>query len=191
MAQELVVHHCYTSGSAADLSGYANHGYPSSAEVLPAADGGLVLDGRSSRVVAFPSASLTDLRSLRVRARVTVDELGDRRTVAEGYLAFSFSVEPDASLAGAVYTGARWHGVRSAPGTVPTERWVDVAFSYDGQDTLSLAVDGRLVGTRFAPIGAVDSIHWPYGLNIGAWPDQDLRVFSGRMAKLWLWRQVR
>lgn len=185
---ELVVHHRYAAGTARDLSGYDNHGYR-----LPAPAGGpddaTVFDGRSTRVVVFPSASLAGLGAVRARARIFVEQLGDRRTIVEGYLAFAFGVEADGALAGAVLTGFRWDGVTSDPGAVPVGRWVDVAFAYDGRDTTVLTVDGTIVASRCLPLGRVAGVQWPYGLNIGAWPDGDLRVFHGKIAEVWVWKQ--
>lgn len=182
---ELAVHHNYTSGSCADLSGHGNHGHTSAVAHDP---DGILFDGHSSRVVVFPSVSLTDLQGIRVRARVYVDELGDRRTIMEGYLAFSFSAEPDGALAGSILNGFEWHVIRTPPSTVPLRRWVNVSYTYDGRDSAVLALDGRVVVEEHVNLGSVGGIEWPYGLNIGAWPDDAARVFSGRMAEVWLWR---
>lgn len=182
---ELVVHHRYGDGTARDLSGYENHGHR-----LPAAAGDDVatFDGRATRVVVFPSDSLDGLGAVRVRARILVEQLGDRRTIVEGYLAFAFGVEADGALAGSVLTGFRWDGVSTGPGAVPLGRWVDVGFVYDGRDTAVLTVDGAVVASRYVPLGTVGGVQWPYGLNIGAWPDGDLRVFHGKIAEVWLWK---
>ena len=187
---ELVVHQRYTSGSAADLSGHGNHGHPSPSPAggATADPDGMAFDGLSTRVVVFPSTSLATLGGVRARARVRADERGDRRTIMEGYLAFAFSVEPDGALAASIYAGTQWHEIRASPGTVPLGRWVDVAFVYDGRDTATLSLDGAVVASRHATLGRVGGVEWPYGLNVGAWPDQDLRVFSGRIAEVWLWR---
>ncbi|GLZ07201.1 hypothetical protein Acsp03_46670 [Actinomadura sp. NBRC 104412] len=200
---ELVVHHRYTSGTCADLTGHANHGYaghgyaghedagPGNTTVGDADPQGLAFDGRTTRVVVFPALSLTALGGVRARARVWVDDLADRGTIMEGYLAFSFAVEPDGTLTGSVYTGLEWHLVTSPPATVPYRRWVDLAFVYDGRDHLALSVDGRTVAGRSAAVGRVGDVEWPYGLTIGAWPDLAARVFNGRMAEVWLWRATR
>jgi hypothetical protein len=187
---ELVVHHNYASGSATDLCGYRNHGHrlgdPDNH------DGDITrFDGRASRVVVFPSATLTDLRGVCGHARLRLDRLGDRRTIVEGYLAFAFVVDPDGSLAASVYTGHRWEEVRTRPGAVPLGRWVDVGFLYDGWDTASLTIDGNVAAARYLPVGSVASVAWPYGLNIGAWPDRDLRVFDGHIKEMSLWRLAR
>lgn len=182
---DLVVHHRYASGDCADLSGHANHGYPTATTTTP---DGIEFDGHNSRIVVFPSPTLTDFGGIRVRARMRLDEYGDRRTIMEGYLSFSFSVEHDGSLAGSIYTGLQWHALTTAPGLVRTQKWVDVTFTYDGRDSIILTMDGSMVAARYVNAGTVDGVHWPYGLNIGAWPDQDARVFSGTIAELWLWR---
>lgn len=179
------------SGRTADLSGCGNHGYR-------IADGDSIdharpakFDGRSTRVVVPPSPTLADLRGLQVCARLRLDRFGDRRTIVEGYLAFAFVVEPDGALAASVYTGHRWNEVRTPPGTMPLGTWIDVAFGYDGRDTMWLAVDGEPVAVGYLTLGRVGSVEWPYGLNVGAWPDRDLRVFDGEIAEVWIERLVR
>jgi hypothetical protein len=138
--------------------------------------------------VVFPSASLAALRGIRARARIFLDNLGDRRTIMEGYLAFSFSAEPDGALAGSIYTGFQWHEVRTPPSTVPLHRWIDVCYVYDGKDSQILSLNNQIVAARHTNLGSVGGIEWPYGLNIGAWPDDAARVLSGRVAEVWLWR---
>ncbi|MFD7479034.1 LamG-like jellyroll fold domain-containing protein [Streptomyces sp. NPDC059837] len=182
---DLVVHHRYTTGNCADLSGHGNHGHSS----MPITEGdGASFDGRSTRIVVFPSQALEDLGGVRIRARILLSEWEDRRTIMEGYLAFSFSVEHDGALSGSIYTGLEWHLLRTGPGAVPCGQWVDVGFVYDGQDTMTLSLNGRTVAARHAILGRMDCVAWPYGLNIGAWPDQAARVFSGQIAEVWLWR---
>lgn len=187
-ASELVVYHKYTSGNCDDLSGNGNHGHATAVRRSP---DGIMFDGHSMRVVVFPSSSLASLGGIRARARIWVDELGDRRTIMEGYLAFSFSAEPDGALAGSIYTGMEWHGISTPPAVVPLHRWVDVSYSYNGTDFAALSVDGRIVAAQHANLGSIGGIEWPYGLNIGAWPDDATRVFSGQMAEVWLWRRWR
>jgi hypothetical protein len=190
---ELVLHHRYTSGTASDLSGNGNAGYrvvPSTADA-PVAAGLEEFDGRGTRVVVCPSDTLADFGGVRVRARVRLASLGDRRTIIEGYLAFAVLVEPDGSLVGGVCTDGRWEGVGTSPGAVPLDRWVELAFVYDGHDTAILSLDGRIIASKCVPLGSIGSVRWPYGLNIGAWPDGNLRVFSGQIAEVWLWRLAR
>jgi hypothetical protein len=185
---ELVLRHDYTTGGAVDGSGFGNHGHPFGAAGF--GPDGLTFDGRRSRVAVPPSPSLTGLAGVRVSARLRVDELGERRTIVEGYLAFAVVVEGDGALNGGVYTAERWDGAASAPGVVPVGRWVDVTFLYDGRDTAMLWLDGVAVGSRLLPMGPMDGVAWPYGLSIGAWPDQDLRVLSGVIGRVELWRSV-
>ncbi|WP_405771914.1 LamG domain-containing protein [Actinacidiphila glaucinigra] len=181
---ELVVHHDYTSGTCTDTSGFGNHGFGT---MSPDTDG-MPFDGHSSRVVVFPAPSLTNLGGLRARVRLRPDALSERRTLIEGYLAFSLSIEPDGALLGAVYAGLKWYVLSTPPGIVTTGRWTDVAFVYDGRDTMSLSADGTLIALRQDLLGRIADIEWPYGLNIGAWPDDDVRIFAGVMSELWLWR---
>lgn len=186
---ELVVHHDYASGSTTDLSGYGNHGHRAVAAGAGAAHPSR-FDGLATRVVVFPAPTLADLRGVRIRARVRVDRLGDRRTIVEGYLAFAFVVDPDGALAAGVYTEYQWDEVRTPPGTVPLGTWVEVEFGYDGRDTAWLSLDGEPVATRYLPLGRLGSVEWPYGLNVGAWPDRDLRVFDGEIGEVRVWRPV-
>ena len=188
---ELVVHHRYQSGTAVDLSGYANDGHATthiSAESDSVEADGMLFDGHATRVVVFPSPSLRNLGGIRARARVRVDDLGDRRTIMEGYLSFSLSVEPDGSLRGSIYTGLEWHLVQTSPGSIEERRWSDVEFVYNGRDSATLSVNDRLAAARYAHLGRLSDVEWPYGLNVGAWPDENARAFSGHIAELWLWR---
>ena len=185
---ELVLRHDYTTGGTADDSGYGNHGHafgdPASGPL------GLAFDGRRTRVAVPPSPSLTRLSGIRVSARLRLDEYGERRTIIEGYLAFAVVVEEDGGLNGSIYSAERWDGAASAPGIVPLGRWVRVTFLYDGRDTAVLWLDHVAVGTRLLPMGPLGGIAWPYGVSIGAWPDQDLRMFSGTISQVELWRLV-
>jgi hypothetical protein len=188
---ELVVHHNYASGSTIDRSGHGNHGHRISAGDDLGNSHATTFDGRSTRVVVFPSPTLSNLRGIQVSARVRLDRLGDRRTILEGYLAFAVVVEPDGALAAGVYTGYRWDEVRTRADTIPLGTWIDVTFGYDGRDTSWLLVNGQPAAARYLPLGSVGSVEWPYGLNVGAWPDRDLRVFDGEIAEVSLWRLIR
>lgn len=188
MAFELVLRHDYTTGAAADDSGFGNHGHTFGEPAF--GPEGLAFDGRRTRVSVLPSPSLIRASGIRVSARMRVDELGERRTIIEGYLAFAVVVEEDGALNGGVYTAERWDGAASAAGIVPLGRWVEVTFLYDGRDTAMLWLDGVAVGSRLLPMGPMGAVAWPYGVSIGAWPDQDLRVFSGAISRVELWRPV-
>ena len=149
-------------------------------------------DGQCSRVVVFPSATLSALAGIWVRVRMRLDRLGDRRTIVEAYLAFAFVVESDGALAASVYTGGdQWDSVATATGVVPLGQWVDAGFVWDGRDTVSLKLGGQVVAARYLPHAAVPAVAWPYGLNVGAWPDRDLRVFDGAIAEVQLSRMAR
>jgi hypothetical protein len=184
---ELVVHHRYASGSA-DLSGHRNDGHRSPATGDETSLE--VFDGLRSRIVTFPSPSLTALGGLRASARICLEELGQRRTIMEGYLAFALFMESDGALGGSILSG-EWSGLTSPPESVPLGRWTEVSYLYDGRDTSALAIDGKIVAVTAEPFGAVGDIAWPYGLNTGAWPDANLRVFKGRIAEVKLWRLAR
>jgi Concanavalin A-like lectin/glucanases superfamily len=188
MLLELVLRHDYTTGGVADDSGYGNHGHPFGDSAF--GPEGLAFDGRRTRVTVPPSPSLTALSGIRVSARFRLDEFGERRTIIEGYLAFAVVVEEDGALQAGVYTAERWEGAASAPGVLPLGRWVQVTFLYDGQDTVMLWLNRVTIATRLLPMGPLGGVAWPYGVSIGAWPDQDLRMFSGAISRVELWRPV-
>jgi hypothetical protein len=144
-------------------------------------------DGRRSRVVVFPSPELGRLGGIRVSCWVWVAGVRDRHTIIEGYLAFALFIEANGSLGGTVYDGFDWGGVLSEPGAVPLRRWVKIVFTYDGIDTCTLHLDGKLCAAEFSPLGLVQGVVWPYGISVGAWPDGDKRVFDGRIEELTLW----
>jgi hypothetical protein len=188
---ELVIHHRYGDlFGETDLSGNGNHGYLVSPAAISTerSAGALVLDGTTSRVIVRPSASLRNLCAILVSAEIQVDELVHRRTVIEGFLAFSVVIESDARLSGFVYTGEQWFGVESQPGEVPVNKWVKVGFYYDGLSTFVLTLDGTVIAQRELAVGPIRSIEWPFGLNIGGWPDTDSRMFKGQIRELRLWR---
>jgi hypothetical protein len=192
----LVLHHRYGYGARAiDLSGHDNHGQvvrasePASAVEQRVADGhGLRFDGVATRVVVPPSPSLESLGAVRVDVRLLLEAGGHRRTIVEGFLAISFFVEPDGRLAGTTYTGHHWYGAYSNAPVVPTDHSVDLSFVYDGLTTSILRVDGRIVAVTERPIGPVSGVAWPFGLNIGGWPDADRRMFQGVIYELKIWR---
>jgi hypothetical protein len=188
---ELVVHHRYGDlFGETDLSGNGNHGYLiRPAEISTAQSvGALILDGITSRVIVRPAASLRNLCAILVSAEIQVDELVHRRTVIEGFLAFSLVIEGDGRLSGFVYTGEQWFGVVSHAGEVPVNKWVKAGFYYDGLSTLVLMLDGTVIAKRELSIGPVRSVEWPFGLNIGGWPDTDSRMFKGKIREIKLWR---
>jgi len=188
---ELVLWHQYAGGQAEDRSGFGNHGRiegPVPAAGRSHGSGSLAFDGVDDRIVVLPSPSLNDLSALRVSAWIWLEELGGRRTIVEGYGSFSLLVEPDGILEGTIYNGSRWEGVRSRPNLLPFSDWVNVTYVYDGARTSALYMNGERVGFNLRPLGRIEPVRWPFGLNIGAWPDQNRRVFKGRIEELKLWR---
>jgi hypothetical protein len=192
----LVLHHRYGYGARAiDLSGHDNHGRvvraSESASVVEQSEAGghgLRFDGVTTRVVVPPSPSLESLGAVRINVRLLLEARGHRRTIVEGFLAISFFVEPDGILAGTIYTGHHWYGAYSNAPVVPTDHPVDLSFVYDGLATSILQVDRRIVAVAERPIGPVPGVAWPFGLNIGGWPDADRRMFQGIIYELKIWR---
>jgi hypothetical protein len=191
---ELVLHHDYATETAQDLSGNDNHGrisHLSLVEGMRPSTAALGFDGYTDRVVVFPSESLNDLKALRISAWIWVQELGQRRNLLEGFVSFAMMIEEDGTLQCKVYDGTRWDGVWTPPNTIPVQEWIQVHFVYDGDETAALYVNDHLVAKRYWHLGHVHSIAWPYGLNIGAWPDADRYVFAGKIATLKVWRAAR
>ena len=188
---EPVLWHRYTDGKAADRSGFGNDGRIEGPTPAPGrADGStaLAFNGVGDRVVVPPSASLRSFRALRVSAWIWLAGLGGRRTIVEGYGSFALLLEPDGILEGTIYNGSRWEGVRSRPGLLPFSTWVKVSYVYDGTNTSALYLDDRRVAVNLRPLGRIEPVDWPFGLNVGAWPDQDKRGFKGRIEEVKIWR---
>ena len=172
----------FSGGKARDTSGYANHGSvigPEQVPPEPTRPAALHFDGLDDRVIVRPSASLTSRAGLLVDTNLRFASLPHRSTIAEGYLSFSLSVDPDGSAVGAIYSGGRWHDVHGPPGKVSEGRWARVTFAAIPPDTLALTVDGTVVARAHVYFGRLGDIQWPYGLNIGGWPDANVRMLSG------------
>lgn len=190
-ADELVLHLDLTgSRPDQDRSGFANHGrlLGGATPVRDEGVGHVRFDGVGGRIVVRPSDSLRDLTSVLVVAEVNPSTLGEKRTILEGYLSFAFAVEADGRLAGGVYTGQGWFGIESRPQAVACGRWSQVGFQYDGASRFSLTLDGRVVAARDLPVGPVRGVAWPLGLNLGGWPDADIRMWHGGIRDVKLWR---
>ena len=147
-------------------------------------------DGRRSRVIVRPSDAWDVLDGIRVSCWIWVSAVRGRHTIVEGYLAFALFIDNDGSIAGTVYDGFDWCGVQSSLGAVPVGRWMHVSFFYDGVDTCALYVDGDRCAVEYTPYGPAQGVAWPYGVNIGAWPDGDKRILDGRVEELVVWRLV-
>jgi hypothetical protein len=191
---ELILAHRYGTGAALDFSGYENNGRvegnPRRVAGPRPETAALGFDGVDDRIVVPPSVSLRRLPGLRVDASVRLDELGGRRTIVEGSSSFSLLVEPDGIVEGTVYNGSRWEGVRSARDAIPLGRWVRITFVYDGLDTSALYLDDTLLGLDHRPLGSIEPVDWPFGLNVGGWPDRDVRMFRGAIDEVKLWRRA-
>jgi hypothetical protein len=151
---------------------------------------GLRFDGLGTRVVVPPSPTLTQPGGLRAHALFLLDDLHHRRTLIEGYLAFSLLVRRDGTLAGGLYIGGEWHLIESAAGAIEPGRWTSAALTYDGRATIVLTIDGEITASHIRALGPAGAVAWPFGLNVGAWPDADLRMFRGTMREATLWRHL-
>jgi len=191
---ELVLSHRFADGAALDSSGFENHGRvegaPRRVDGPRPGSGALAFDGVDDRIVVPPSRSLRDMQAIRVDVSLLLDRLGGRRTIVEGYGSFSMLVEPDGVLEATIYNGSRREGVRSAPGAMPVGRWVRISYVYDGIDTSALHLDRTLLALDHRPLGRMDVVDWPFGLNVGAWPERDIRMFAGRIEEIRIWRRT-
>lgn len=186
---KLILHYKY--GQAKDLSGNDNHGHLCTPELVEGRNPevkAFYFNGIDTRIEVLPSATLSNLRGLRATAWLWVEELGQRRNIMEGFLSFAFCIEADRSLRGAIYNGSTWQPIwRSYPNTIPLQEWVYVKYIYDGIDTSVLYVNDKLVASQYGYFGKVQVVQWPFGLNIGAWPDKDRFVFKGKIDEVKLW----
>jgi hypothetical protein len=180
----LVLHHDYTTATAEDLSGHGNDGALVGGEFVDPGEGsgGIELDGLNDRIVVRPSGSLAHLSALRVDVNVLLHSLGERRDLVEGYLSFAVFVHDDGSVQGGVYDRSGWLTIRSAAGCVEPGRWVRVSYACDPELGSHLYVDGVLVQYDGRVPTAFGDVSWPFGLNVGAWPDADLFMLRGRVA---------
>ena len=145
-------------------------------------------DGKRDRVFVPPSSTLAVPGSVRAELTVNLEELDMRRTLIEGYLSFALYVESTGAVGGAILRYDDWYGLRSDPGLVQPGRWILVELLYVADTHLSLSLDGIAVAAAVRPVGEANGVAWPFGLNIGAWPDADQRMLRGRIEEVRLWR---
>ncbi|MGB5636335.1 MAG: LamG-like jellyroll fold domain-containing protein [Waterburya sp.] len=180
---KLILHHNYQGEKIIDLSGNGNHGHHSPLRLVEGRSlvtKAFYFNGIDDRIVVFPSESLINLYAIRATIWIWVEELGHRRNIMEGFLSFSFSIEADGSLRGSIYDGSIWKPIwKSDPNAIPLQEWVHIKYIYDGIDTSVLYVNDKLVASKYGYFGKVRRIQWPFGLNIGAWPDADKFIFKG------------
>jgi hypothetical protein len=189
---ELVLNHRYGESGFTDRSRFGNDGF-GELRLSDGRDGSeraAVLDGVRDRIYVPPSSSLMRPGAVRTALVATLDELGQRRTLVEGYLSFAFHVESDGSIGAGVLRFGSWHGIRSSPNAISVGTWHTFEFGYTDAGVMSVLLDGVTVAEAVRSLGEADGVSWPFGLNIGAWPDADLRLFKGRIAEVRLWRGV-
>jgi hypothetical protein len=144
----------------------------------------------TDRILVTPSPTLTRSGDIRADLTVKLDALGHRRTLIEGYLSFAFGVEGNGALGASVYRALDWTGVQSRPGLVPLETWITVTFLYTEDGTMLLSMNGTTVAESYQELGKASGLGWPFGLNIGAWPDGDQRMWQGCIEEVMLWRSM-
>ncbi len=184
------MHHDYTTATAEDLSAHRNDGAVVGGTFVHQGEdgrGGIQLDGLNDRIVVRPSATLAHISGLRVDVNVLLHSLGERRNLVEGYLSFAVIVHEDGAVQGGVYDRSRWLTIRSSAGCVASGRWVQVTYACDPELGSHLYVDGVLVAYDGRVPAAFGDVSWPFGLNVGAWPDADLFMLGGRVADVRVW----
>jgi hypothetical protein len=186
---DLVLHHRYADGLR-DRSGHGNHGYSEAppGEGHSGPGGALAFDGVRARVYVPPSPSLTRPGPVRADVVARASELGHRRTLVEGYLSFALTAEHDGSLSAGVFADGTWTAVRSAPGVVRLDTWLEASFLLTRDGLLALVLDGEVIAQVYRPLGALDGVGWPFGVSVGAWPDDEQRVWSGAIEEVRIWK---
>lgn len=186
---DLVLHHRYAVGQH-DLSGHGNDGFGSlhHTEDRSGGTGALSFDGVRSRLYVPPSATLSRPGGTRVDVAVRADELGQRRTLVEGYLSFAFFAERDGSLGGSILLHGGWTTIWSDPDRVGLGTWMSASFVATEDGVLALWLDGHLLAEAYRSTGDLGGVRWPFGLSIGAWPDGDQRVWHGAIEEVRVWR---
>ena len=184
----LILHHSYADGNALDYSGTGHGGSIVGARFV-GDNGGVCLefDGRDDRVVVTPSPFLRHITALRVSITARLYTLAARSNLVEGFLSFALFVHEDGSVQGGVYARSHWLTVRSKQRCVIPGRWVTVSYVHSSADGSLLYVDRQLVGHDRRHLGTIGPVSWPFGLNIGAWPDKDAFMLSGRVRDVRLW----
>lgn len=186
----LVLHHDYRRGDATDLSGRGNHGIVVDADVDPSTGrDGLALDGRTSRVIVPPAESMARTTRLRVTVTARLDELRERSNLVEGYLSFALLVHGDGSIQGGTYDGSRWLSVRSGSSLVRRRVWNEITLVCQPWFASSLYVNGVLTAWDRRRQAEINPIDWPFGTNVGAWPDADAFMLKGNIRELYVWME--
>lgn len=185
----LVLHHDYSQGDATDHSGHGNHGTalsPNYREVEGRR--GLTLDGSRSRVTVPPSRDLTGITGLRVSVTALLRTVSERNDLVEGYLSFALLVHGDGSVQGGTYNGSTWITTRSDPGLVREGKWHQVTYLYRTWLGSTIYVDDHLVAWD-PRADVLNSVSWPFGVSVGAWPDADRFMLNGTVGELLIWTE--
>ncbi|MBI5145812.1 MAG: hypothetical protein HZA84_01165 [Thaumarchaeota archaeon] len=194
---KLVLHHTYHQGIAWDVSKNNNHGTLNAiASGSGPFDNSFLYDKPDSYVEVKQSESLSNLRSIRVKARiyVTPPAFGtadrNRLNIVEADSSFALFVNRDRSVEGAIADSAgNWTGPRSSPGVVNYLGWRDIEFIYDGISCGKIFVDGALVAARYDMKGHVLSVG-PLGICVGHRPASNDHSFTfrGYIGEIRIWK---
>ncbi|HEX8001470.1 MAG TPA: hypothetical protein VF519_02110 [Mycobacteriales bacterium] len=185
---QLVLHHTYIGGSAADVSGFGHHGRSTGAVPAAAPNEGAYVFSRDRGMLVAASPELARMSAFRVRMRfcVTQDVPGWRHNLMEAHAVFVLAVMPGLGLHGGILCAdGVWRGVTTANGSVVVNRWQTAELSFDGVNRLEVAVDGvRVAATVSGPVRGAG----PLGIGIGRWPDDPRYGLHGMIGETKLWR---
>jgi concanavalin A-like lectin/glucanase superfamily protein len=160
---QLFCHHTYKcDGRAIDLSPFDNDGTVTNKDFEPdgagSETGALRFTAQDSRVVVPARKNWQVLGALRIEALARVDSGHNAlRIIALGDQSFSFGLDSDGYLIGAVFglgPTCRSDGAGAPDGharKVPTDRWLSLGMVYDGLGQIGLTIDGHLVARAYAP----------------------------------------
>ena len=165
-----VLHQTYTRNIAVDTSGYSNNGVPILVQPMGP---GFGFNGPECRIQVRPSASLSNLGAItaEVRFMLAPQAPPQRYNLIEGFESFALYINPDLSISGTILDASdNWTGATSAPGIVAAGAQHTAAVQCDGLNLVRVVLDGKVVGTNYAALGAVRSVG-ALGLTIGHWPN--------------------
>jgi hypothetical protein len=187
---QLILHHHYTFGSTFDISTFGNHGQPHLVTAGTAAfASSLHFQQSDSRITVAPAQSLNNPFAIAAMVRFYADgAMTARQNLVEGFMSFSFYVEPSGALTGTIVDANNlWTGTTSPASLVKPGAWHEAWLVHDGVSQLALQCDGVTVAVArnvYGPVRSVGNL----GVAIGNWPDRGQYPFAGYIDEVKLYR---
>jgi hypothetical protein len=186
MSEQLVLHHTYDRGLAFDVSEHGNHG-----ELLGGAGpafgeffGTMEFTSGADRIRVQPSASFTDMRSVRVRVRFQVVSqiVTDKQMLVEGDGSFQLFHEGFSLTGSIIDANGNWNDtfVFSDIPLFQPDHWYEVEFHHDGISRARLWLNGNLVRERHdvpGPVRGVIGNGVVIGRGVEGWVD-DVKIWT-------------